>query len=481
MLYNPSTLSNSYLQLPALFYKFANPTPVKDPKLVVLNEPLAALLGLELPDLQTREWLAILAGNSIPAGARPLAFAYSGHQFGHFVPVLGDGRAVLLGELTSQDGSRYDLQLKGSGKTPFSRRGDGRAALGPMMREYIIGEALHALGISATRTLAVVSTGEIVLRDRPLPGGIQARIARSHIRVGTFEYAAAQGDHGALEALTEYAIARIYRELIDADDRCYRLAEMIFRRQAALVAQWMLVGFIHGVMNTDNVAISGESIDFGPCAFMNRYDPSTVFSSIDQFGRYAYGAQPNVTQWNLARLAESLMPLFDTNFDLALARSQGLVDSFRDLYAECLNDGLRRKLGLVTHQSEDSLLIKELFDVMLRNRLDYTTTFRSLSGEPLFPVPEALSPWYAAWSARIDQSRNIRPREETLAHLRGVNPAVIARNALVEEALTQVVDHGDPSFVTRLVEALRAPFTPHARYSIVTTGDDSGYRTFCGT
>jgi uncharacterized protein YdiU (UPF0061 family) len=475
------TLSNTYLQLPSVFYQRIAPTPVGDPQLVLLNHSLAALLGIEASDLQSAEGLAILAGNSIPAQATPLALAYSGHQFGHFVPLLGDGRAVLLGELTTNDNISYDLQLKGSGRTPFSRRGDGRAALGPMMREYIIGEALHALGIPATRTLAVVRSGEIVLRDRPLPGGIQARIARSHIRVGTFEYAATLGDNRALRALAEYAIARHYTDLVEGDDRFYRFAEMIFRRQAALVAQWMLVGFIHGVLNTDNVAISGESLDFGPCAFMNRYDPSTVFSSIDQFGRYAYGAQPNITQWNLARLAESLMPLFDTNLDVALTRSQELVDSFRAMYFEQWNNGLRDKLGLVTHESDDSLLIKDLFDTMLRERLDYTATFRSLCGEQLFPISEALGSWHAAWSARIDQSRNIRAREETLAYLGRVNPAVIARNLLVEEALARGVDHGDFSFATRLVEALKDPFTPHPRYSAVDSVDDSEYRTFCGT
>lgn len=474
-------LSNSYLQLPSLLYKPIRPTPVSAPSLVALNEPLATLLGIESSYLQSSEGVAILAGNSLPVGAQPLALAYSGHQFGHFVPTLGDGRAVVLGELTTHGGTRFDLQLKGSGKTPFSRRGDGRAALGPMMREYIIGEALYALGIPATRTLAVVSTGEVVVRDRPLPGGIQARIARSHIRVGTFEYAATHGDQTTLLALTEYAIARHYPELIGATDRHYRFVEQVFQRQAALVAQWMLVGFIHGVLNTDNVAVSGESIDFGPCAFMNRYDPSTVFSSIDQYGRYAYGAQPNITQWNLARLAESAMPLFDQNSDTALARAQGLVDSFAEMCTAEWRTGIRSKLGLVTTEPEDTTLIKGLLETMLHAQLDYTRTFRSLCGEPLFPVPEALRSWHDAWSARIDPSRNTRSREETFVHLHGVNPAVIARNHLVEEALAQGVAHGDFSCMTRLVEALRSPFTPHPTYSVQPLINDRNYQTYCGT
>jgi uncharacterized protein YdiU (UPF0061 family) len=474
-------LSNSYLQLPTLFYQHAQPTPVRDPHLVVVNEPLALELGLNSSSLASPEGLAILAGNSIPHGAVPLALAYSGHQFGHFVPILGDGRAVLLGEILAPSGKRYDLQLKGSGRTPFSRRGDGRAALGPMMREYIIGEALHALGIPATRTLAVVSTGEAVIRERPLPGGIQARIAQSHIRIGTFEYAAAHGDPTALQALADFVITRHYAELVDTDDRYYQLAHTIFDRQAALVAQWMLVGFIHGVMNTDNVAVSGESIDFGPCAFMNRYDPSTVFSSIDQHGRYAYGAQPNVLQWNLARLAESLMPLFHDNQERALARAQELVDRFPSVCTRHWISGMRSKLGLVTSEPDDEARMKEILETMLLSGLDYTTAFRALSGDPSFTLPEPLHPWHTAWSARIDTQRNTRPRDETLAHMQRVNPAVIARNHLVEEALAEGVEHGDFSAMTRLVEALRSPYTPHPLYSSPPTNEDPNYRTFCGT
>jgi uncharacterized protein YdiU (UPF0061 family) len=474
-------LSNSYLQLPPLFYQRVMPTPVRSPTWVVFNDNLSSELGLNGTDLSTDQGLAIFAGNTIPDGSEPLALAYSGHQFGHFVPILGDGRAVLLGELTSQDGTRHDLQLKGAGRTPFSRRGDGRAALGPMMREYIIGEALHALGIPATRTLAVVSTGETVLRERPLPGGIQTRIARSHIRVGTFEYAAAQSDRTALQALADYVIARHYPEVADAENRYFLLAQTIFERQAALVAAWMHVGFIHGVMNTDNVAVSGESIDFGPCAFMNRYDPSTVFSSIDQHGRYAYGAQPGIIQWNLARLAESLIPLLHDNQESALEKAQALVDIFPSLFTKHWTGGMQSKLGLRTNESEDSALIKELLEIMLHARLDYTGTFRAISGDPHLPLPEAILAWHTRWSSRIDSDRNGCARHETLARMQRVNPAVIARNHLVEEALTQGVEHGDYGLMTRLVEALRDPFTAHESYSAVPLGDDQGYQTFCGT
>lgn len=474
-------LSNSYLQLPPLFYQRAMPTPVRAPAWVALNDNLSAELGLNATDLSTDQGLAIFAGNMLPEGAEPLALAYSGHQFGHFVPILGDGRAVLLGEIKDSHGRTFDLQLKGSGRTPFSRRGDGRAALGPMMREYIIGEALHALGIPATRTLAVVSTGELVIRDRPLRGGIQARVAQSHIRVGTFEYAAAQGDPKALRALADFVIKRHYSELTDAQDCYYRLAQSIFDRQASLVAQWLNVGFIHGVMNTDNVAVSGESIDFGPCAFMNRYDPRTVFSSIDQHGRYAYGAQPNVIQWNLARLAESLMPLFDDAHERALARAQELVDRFPSVFTEHWTSGMRNKLGLVTSEPDDDVLIKELLETMLHSELDYTATFRALSGDPLFPLAETLRQWHTTWSARIEAARNTRSRDETLTHMQSVNPAIIARNHLVEEALAQGVEHADYSAMTRLVEALRSPYTPHAVYSSAPSKDDPNYRTFCGT
>lgn len=480
------TLSNSYLKLPPLFYERVNPTPVSTPSLIALNEPLAVELGLSIESCKTPEAVEIFAGNSLPSGATPLALAYSGHQFGHFVPVLGDGRAVLLGELTTCAGTHVDLQLKGAGKTPFSRRGDGRAALGPMMREYIIGEALHALGIPATRTLAVVATGETVMRERPLPGGIQTRIARSHIRVGTFEYAAQHGDRTTLQALADYVIDRHYPFLKDSTnenspDRYMQLAQSIFDRQAALVAQWMHIGFIHGVMNTDNVSVSGESIDFGPCAFMNRYDPSTVFSSIDQYGRYAYGSQPNIIQWNLARLAESLLPLFDENQERALPRAQELVESFPDTFSRQWHIGMREKLGLVTVEPSDSDLMKELLATMYNEKLDYTATFRALAEDPECPLPPSLDTWHTTWRSRVDSNRNSRTYEQTLTSMQAINPAILARNHLVEEVIKEGVANDNFSPMIRLVDALRSPFTPHPQYSIPPSQEDSSYRTFCGT
>lgn len=474
--------SNSYLSLPEQFYQRVSPTPVEAPAFVALNEPLAEELGLESSSLRSPEWLAVLAGNRVPEGAQPVALAYSGHQFGHFVPLLGDGRAVLIGELTTPQGLLYDLQLKGSGRTPYSRRGDGRAALGPMLREYIIGEALHHLGIPATRTLAVVASGEVVVRERPLPGGIQSRIAQSHIRIGTFQYASERGDRSALIALADYVIARHYPELVGGEDRYFELARSIFSRQARLVAQWMHVGFIHGVMNTDNVAVSGESIDFGPCAFMNRLDPDTVFSSIDRDGRYAFGMQPTIIQWNLTRLVEALVPIFGTDENTAVARAQELVDGFPALFTEAWYGGMRAKLGLCGDDDGDNELIKQLLEGMYAARVDYTNTFRALSGDAHFSVPAALNDWRVLWDSRIDPTRNGRSREETLRAMRCVNPAVIARNHLVENALKEAVDNQNVSIIHQLVNALRDPYTPQSDYGSPPSDDhDQGYRTFCGT
>lgn len=474
-------LCNSYLELPELFYERVVPTPVRSPSLVVLNEPLAERLGIDIESACSPEYVDLFSGNAVPKGAEPVALAYSGHQFGHFVPLLGDGRAVLLGELHTSGGARFDLQLKGAGKTRFSRRGDGRAALGPMMREYIIGEALHHLGIPATRTLAVVATGESVIRETLLPGGIQTRVANGHIRVGSFQFAAAHGDLATITALADYVISRNYPELQSAEDRYYELVKAIFKSQAALVAQWMHVGFIHGVMNTDNVAVSGESIDFGPCAFMNSYDPNTVFSSIDRDGRYSYGAQPGVMMWNLARLAESVMPLLDSDSERALDRAKQLVDLFPGFFNAEWQRGIRAKLGLVTSEAGDDALIKELLEEMAKGALDFTGTFRALSGDPHFILSEKLSEWRVRWEARIGPTRNQRVLEDTLSSMRSVNPALIARNRLVEQALERGVEQGDFTAMNRLVEALREPFVSRAEYSSEASVDKPGYRTFCGT
>ncbi|MEO5959393.1 MAG: protein adenylyltransferase SelO family protein, partial [Opitutaceae bacterium] len=350
-------LEHSYAELPALFHARVAPTPVTTPRLVVLNRPLAASLGLNAVALAGDEGAAIFAGNRLPPGAAPFAQAYAGHQYGHFT-TLGDGRAILLGEQITPRGERFDIQLKGAGPTPFSRRGDGRAALGPMLREYMVSEAMHALGIPTTRSLAVTATGEEVARGTLLPGAVLTRVAASHIRVGTFEWAASRGDAVALRALVDYTVRRHYGELAGVENPARALLEAAIERQAALIAQWMLVGFVHGVMNTDNMAVSGETIDYGPCAFMDAYDPATVFSSIDARGRYAYGNQPAIAQWNLARFAETLLPLLEPVEARAIAVATEALDGFAKKYQSHWLDGMRRKLGLGNEEPEDEALIE---------------------------------------------------------------------------------------------------------------------------
>ena len=366
---------NSYARLPKTFFTLQNPTPVSSPKLVIFNESLATSLGLNGSALQREDGIGILAGNIIPQGATPLAQAYAGHQFGHF-NMLGDGRAVLLGEQINPQGERVDIQLKGSGRTPYSRGGDGRAALGPMLREYIISEAMHALGIPTSRSLAVVSTGESVIRETNLPGAILTRVAASHIRVGTFQYAATWGKDGELQALADYTIKRHFPDIEEDENRYLSLLQEVIKRQAELIAKWQLVGFIHGVMNTDNMAISGESIDFGPCAFMDTYDPETVFSSIDREGRYAYGNQPYMAGWNLARFAESLLPLLHENQEQAIEIAEDAISNFAELYQSNWLAGMRAKLGIFNEETEDQPLIEDLLNMMQQYRADYTNTFR---------------------------------------------------------------------------------------------------------
>ena len=390
-------LEHTYAELPQLFYSDETPTPVREPSLAVFNRPLATMLGLEPETLEGPEGVATFAGNALPEGGRPIAQAYAGHQFGHFT-ALGDGRAILLGEQITPSGDRVDIQLKGAGPTRFSRRGDGRAALGPMLREYIISEAMHALGIPTTRSLAVVKTGEPVYRETPLAGAVLTRVAASHIRVGTMQWAAAHGDQDALRALAGYTQARHYPELVGSPepDRLHAaLFEAILERQARLIARWQLVGFVHGVMNTDNMALSGETIDYGPCAFMDRYDPATVFSSIDHGGRYAYASQPSIAQWNLARLAEAMLPLFDPDGDRAIAQATAALDRFPDLFERHWLDGMRAKLGLFTAEEDDQALVDDLLDWMQARSADFTNTFRSLA-RLANADPEA-----AAWHRRL--------------------------------------------------------------------------------
>ena len=463
---------NSYTRLPEELFIPQNPEPVAKPAMVVLNRALAESMGLDADALEAE----VFAGNKIPPGAEPLAQAYAGHQFGNFT-MLGDGRAILLGEHLTPPGVRLDVQLKGSGRTPFSRRGDGRAALGPMLREYIISEAMNGLGIPSTRSLAVVTTGETVYRDTALPGAVLMRIAASHIRVGTFEYVAATRNREALRALADHTQKRHYPDLAAEPHRA--LLEAIIERQAALIARWMLVGFIHGVMNTDNMALSGETIDYGPCAFMDTYDPETVFSSIDRQGRYAYGNQSRIAHWNVARLAETFVPLLDDDETRGVEIAKEILGIFPELFESHWLGGMREKLGLFNAEPEDLGLVGELLEIMAREKWDFTNTFRNLN--PAAEAPE-LGAWQAKWQARL--SRQPQTIEDALALMRKSNPAVIPRNHKVEEALAAAVASGDLGPMHRLLEALANPFedAPEKQhYRDPAPPGTEPYQTFCGT
>ena len=463
---------NSYARLPEELFLPQNPEPVAKPTLVVLNRALADSMGLEVDSLEAE----VFAGNKIPSGAQPIAQAYAGHQFGNFT-ILGDGRAILLGEHLTPSGARLDVQLKGSGRTPFSRRGDGRAALGPMLREYIISEAMNGLGIPTTRSLAVVTTGETVYRDTGLPGAVLTRIAASHIRVGTFEYVAATRNLDALRALADHTQKRHYPDLAVEPHRA--LLEAIIDRQAALIARWMLVGFIHGVMNTDNMALSGETIDYGPCAFMDTYDPETVFSSIDRQGRYAYANQAPIAHWNLARLAETFVPLLDDDEQRGVEIAKEILGIFPERFESHWLCGMREKLGLFNAEPEDLGLVGELLEIMAREKWDFTNTFRNLN--PAAKAPE-LGDWQAKWQGRL--SRQPQPIDDALERMRKSNPVVIPRNHKVEEALAAAVDRGDLRPMNRLLEALANPFeeSPEKQnYREPALADSELYQTFCGT
>ena len=477
---------HTYAGLPEDFYVEYPPDPVVEPQLQVLNEPLAQELGLDLDWLYSPQGLQLLCGNQVPAAARPLAMAYCGHQFGHFA-MLGDGRATLLGEMRNPGGSLVDLQYKGSGRTPFSRVGDGRAVLGPMLREYIISEALHGLGIPTTRTLAVVTTGEEVMRQQPGPGALIIRVAASHLRVGTFQYAAARGQQGQrdlVEPLTQYAIARHYPELLDGKNPHQYLLEGVIDRQAKLIAQWMLHGFIHGVMNTDNMTISGETIDYGPCAFMDAYNPSQVYSSIDRQGRYAYGNQPKIAQWNLARLAECFVPYFDQDKETALAMANESLQQFAPAYQSAWLDGMRQKLGLGLHsESNDQQLADDLLDIYQAHQMDWTNGFIDLSDSlhhGKAPAPE-LTNWWHEWTDRL--KRGGVSNEAAQDQMAEANPRVIPRNHLVDEALNEAeAENWQPW--NELLPVLQQPFTaPHsAAYSQpAPAAFASCFQTFCGT
>jgi serine/tyrosine/threonine adenylyltransferase len=488
--------TNTYAQLPNPFFARVLPTPAPDPHLIAFNAALAVELGLDTSTLNTQTLTAIFSGNLIPRGAAPIAMAYAGHQFANFVPQLGDGRAILLGEVVDRNGRRRDIQLKGAGRTPFSRRGDGRAALGPVLREYVVSEAMHALGISTTRALAAVTTGETVHREGMPPGAIVTRVAASHIRIGTFQYFAARNDEHSLKRLADYVIERHAQQrpkLIDSTRPYLALLQTVADRQASLIANWMQVGFIHGVMNTDNMTVSGETIDYGPCAFMDAYDPATVFSAIDQHGRYAYANQPRIAQWNLARFAETLLPLIDPNPTLAIEHATQVITEFPARYIEHWLAGMRHKLGLVTAHDTDLPLVQDLLSTMHANGADFTNTFRSLCNAAKdpdanhdlrahFADPNAFDEWATRWRARC----NMDPQDATTraTAMRQINPAVIPRNHQIERAIVAAVDRGDFDPFNTLIKVLAQPYDDVPEYIAYTTPPQPNERvtqTFCGT
>ena len=494
------TFDTTYLSLPSVFYKLQKPTPVRAARLAVVNEALAAELGLHLGEWPTETQADMFAGNLLPQGATPFAQAYAGHQFGHFT-MLGDGRAIMLGEHIPPAGARVDVQLKGAGRTPFSRNGDGRAALGPMLREYIISEAMHALGIPTTRSLAVVTTGEKVQRQTMLPGAVLTRTAASHLRVGTFEFAAMQNNAHALQSLVDYTIQRHFPECAQAKNPALALFAAVAARQASLLVHWMRVGFIHGVMNTDNMALSGESIDYGPCAFMDSYSHNTVFSSIDNGGRYAYGNQPLIAAWNLACLAKALLPCFHTEQEEAVVMAEEALEAFHAAYAQGWLDMMRGKLGLAMPHDDDEQLVADLLDCMEKHRADYTNTFRVLGTEEfvaggtstsnafgsvreassLFASPE-FAAWRARWQARVVSNSGGVTQANTL--MQQHNPAYIPRNHLVEAALRSAEEEGDHAPMHELLRVLAAPYTwrgGQEKYEAGPRPNERVYQTFCGT
>jgi uncharacterized protein YdiU (UPF0061 family) len=484
---------NTYAALPDGFFARVAPTPVAAPRLIKLNRQLAVQLGLDPDRLESAEGAEILAGKRVPNGAEPIAMAYAGHQFGHFVPQLGDGRAILLGEVIDVDGVRRDIQLKGSGPTPFSRRGDGRAALGPVLREYIVSEAMAALGIPTTRSLAAVITGESVMRETILPGAVLTRVASSHIRVGTFQYFAARGNTEGVRRLADHVIARHYPQTANAEHPYHALLEGVIARQAQLIARWLLVGFIHGVMNTDNTSISGETIDYGPCAFMDYYDPAAVFSSIDEQGRYAYANQPRIALWNLTRLAECLLPLFCDDKDKAIEQAQTILGEFAPQFATAYQTGLRQKIGLLSERDGDEALVQDLLDAMAANQADFTLTFRGLSEaardaaydqkvRQLFADPAAYDDWAARWRQRIKDEP--QPPAERAIAMRAVNPAFIPRNHRIEAVIDAAVAGDDFAPFEELVNVLSKPYEDQPAMSAYADPPKPHQRvlqTFCGT
>lgn len=482
---------NSYARSLEGFYILSQGEKAPAPALVKLNRPLAQSLGLKLDDLEEDEVANIFSGSIPPKGATPLAQVYAGHQFGQFNPQLGDGRALLLGEVIDLVGQRYDIHLKGSGKTPFSRGGDGKAVLGPVLREYIIGEAMHALNIPTTRALAVVTTGEKVLRDKMLPGAVLARIAASHLRVGTFQFFAARNETDKVKQLADYTIQRHFPELKTSEEPYLGLLCAVRDKQASLLAQWLLVGFVHGVMNTDNMTISGETIDYGPCAFIDRYDSAAVFSSIDRQGRYAYGNQPAIAQWNLARLAEALLALISPNSEEVLRLANEVINLFSEQYQQLWLKGMRAKLGLTTIEKNDLALVNELYDSMEGQNVDFTQLFRGLSDtlndntdavRRLFDNPDIFDHWFVSWSERL--ARDPIGFEERKTLMNAVNPLYIPRNHIVEEALQAAENDSNFEPFEKLMEVLAKPFEKREgleQYEKPAPDEFGPYKTFCGT
>ncbi|MDB4794983.1 YdiU family protein [bacterium] len=476
--------NNTYIHLPKAFYTELSPVPVRKPEMVTFNAPLASDMGLDFSGINTDAKAALFGGNIMPEGAEPLAQAYAGHQFGHFT-MLGDGRAIVWGEHITPSGQRLDIQFKGSGPTPYSRGADGRAVIGPMLREYIISEAMHALNIPTTRSLAVVTNGEKVYRETGMPGAILTRVASSHIRVGTFEYAALQQDKGIIQTFVNYTIDRHYPWIKEEQNKTLSLLKAVIEKQADLIVHWMRVGFIHGVMNTDNMTLSGETIDYGPCAFMDAYNPSTVFSSIDHMGRYAYANQPNIAQWNLARLAETMLPLLDDEIEKASDTIEEVVSGFGLLYKDKWLSMMRAKLGLFGVRAEDESLINDLLGWMQRVGADYTNTFQHLTegkipqGEPY--NDRAFKEWYTHWQSQL--AKNTKPLKSSLSLMRANNPAVIPRNHKVEQVL-DAATNGDLKPLKNLLNALQEPYKNRSNlkpYQSSPEPEDRVYQTFCGT
>jgi uncharacterized protein YdiU (UPF0061 family) len=487
------SFDNSYAHLPERFYARLDPARAAQPRLIQFNSALAAELGLDVSGVSADTLAQLFSGNLRLQGAEPLAMAYAGHQFGHFVPKLGDGRAILLGEVRDVTGVRRDIQLKGSGRTPYSRDGDGRAALGPVLREYVVSEAMHALGVPTTRALAIVATGDSVYREHKLPGAILTRVAASHVRVGTFQFFAARGDVEAIRQLADFVIERHYPEIKEAEAPYLALLRAVAERQARLIACWMQVGFIHGVMNTDNTAISGETLDFGPCAFMDAYDPGAVFSSIDSGGRYAYANQPHIAHWNLARFAETLLPLLNPILERAIELANEALSAFWPRFEEHWLSGMRRKLGLSTADDEDARLVRGLLEAMHRQQADFTLTFRTLcdaaAGQPfdggvraLFANPAAYDEWATMWRSRL--ARESLPASVRAESMRRANPAFIPRNHRVEQAIQSAVENDDFTLFAHLLRVLSRPYEEQEGFEAYASAPRPSERvlhTFCGT